>query len=168
MSPYGITKLAAEHLARAYERSFGLDVVVLRYFNAFGPRQRPDMAFTRIAFALAEGRPFDLYGDGLQSRSFTYVGDVVAATIAALERGRGTYNVGGGTEATMLDTIAIFERLAGRSLELRRHPAVPGDQRRTLADTTRIRDELSWEPRVGLEEGLASQWAWAAGRVAAR
>jgi UDP-glucuronate 4-epimerase len=168
MSPYGITKLACEHLARAYARSFDLDVVVLRYFNAFGPRQRPDMAFTRIAFALAEGRPFDLYGDGLQSRSFTYVSDVVAATVAALDRGSGTYNVGGGTEATMLDAIAILERLAGRSLEVRSHPAVPGDQRRTLADTTRIRTELGWEPRVGLEEGLSSQWAWAAGRVAAR
>jgi UDP-glucuronate 4-epimerase len=168
VSPYGITKLACEHLARAYARSFGLDVVVLRYFNAFGPRQRPDMAFTRIAFALAEGRSFDLYGDGLQSRSFTYVADVVDATLAALERGSGTYNVGGGTEATMLDTIAILERLAGRNLEVRSHPAVPGDQRRTLADTTRIRAELDWEPRVGIEEGLAAQWAWAAGRVAAR
>jgi nucleoside-diphosphate-sugar epimerase len=168
LSPYGITKLAAEHLARAYAHSFGLDLVVLRYFNAFGPRQRPDMAFTRIAFALAEGRPFDLYGDGLQSRSFTYVGDVVAASLAALERGTGTYNVGGGTETTMLDAIAILERLAGRTLRLQRHPAVPGDQRRTLADTSRIRAELGWEPRAGLEEGLAAQWAWAAGRVAAR
>jgi UDP-glucuronate 4-epimerase len=168
MSPYGITKLACEQLARAYARSFDLDVVVLRYFNAFGPRQRPDMAFTRIAFALAEGRSFDLYGDGLQSRSFTYVADVVAATLAALDRGSGTYNVGGGTEATMLDAIAILERLAGRSLEVHHHPAVPGDQRRTLADTTRIRSELGWVPHVGLEEGLSSQWAWAAGRVAAR
>jgi nucleoside-diphosphate-sugar epimerase len=168
MSPYGITKLACEQLAHAYARSFDLDVVVLRYFNAFGPRQRPDMAFTRIAFALAEGRPFDLYGDGLQSRSFTYVSDVVAATLAALDRGSGTYNVGSGTEAAILDAIAILERLAGRSLEVRRHPAVPGDQRRTLADTTRLRAELGWEPRVGLKDGLSSQWAWAAGRVAAR
>jgi len=167
LSPYGITKLACEHLARAYADSFGLDVVVLRYFNAFGPRQRPDMAFTRIAFALAEGRPFDLYGDGLQSRSFTYVSDVVAATVAALGANGGVYNVGGGTEATMLEAISIFERLAGRPLEISRHPAVPGDQRRTLADTTRIRAELGWEPRVGLEEGLAAQWNWAAGRVAA-
>jgi UDP-glucuronate 4-epimerase len=167
VSPYGITKLAAEHLAQAYARSFGLDVVVLRYFNAFGPRQRPDMAFTRIAFALAEERPFDLYGDGQQSRSFTYVGDVVAASLAALDAGAGTYNVGGGTETSMLDAIAVLEALAGRALELRRHPAVPGDQRRTLADTSRIRDELGWKPRVGLEEGLAAQWTWAAGRVAA-
>src|SRR5436190_3338963 len=87
LSPYGITKLAAEQLAYAYARSFALDVVVLRYFNAFGPRQRPDMAFTRMAFALAEGRPFDLYGDGEQTRSWTYVTDVVSATLVAMERG---------------------------------------------------------------------------------
>jgi UDP-glucuronate 4-epimerase len=167
VSPYGITKLAAEHLAQAYALSFGLDVVVLRYFNAFGPRQRPDMAFTRIAFALAEQQPFDLYGDGLQSRSFTYVADVVAATIAALDARPDTYNVAGGAETTMLDAIALLEGLAGRPLELRRRPAVPGDQRRTLADTSRIRAELGWKPRVGVEEGLAAQWAWAAGRVAA-
>jgi nucleoside-diphosphate-sugar epimerase len=168
VSPYGITKLTCEHLARATARSFGLDAVVLRYFNVYGPRQRPDMAFTRIAMCLAEGRPFDLFGDGLQSRSFTYVDDVVRATVTAMEAGRGTYNVGGGEEATMRETIAIFEELAGRRLELREHPAVPGDQRRTKADTSRIRDGLGWEPTTSLREGLAAQWAWAAGRVAAR
>jgi nucleoside-diphosphate-sugar epimerase len=168
VSPYGITKLGAEHLARATAASFGLDVVVLRYFNAFGPRQRPDMAFTRIAFALAEGRPFDLFGDGHQSRSFTYVGDVVEATIAAMESGSGTYNVGGGTEVSMREAIALFERLAGRELDLREHPAVPGDQRRTRADTTRIRDALGWQPTTSFEDGLRAQWEWAAARVAAR
>jgi UDP-glucuronate 4-epimerase len=168
VSPYGITKLACEHLARATARSFGLDVVVLRFFNAYGPRQRPDMAFTRIALCLAEGGAFDLFGDGLQSRSFTYVGDVVSGTIAAMERGRGTYNLGGGEEATMRATIAILEELAGRPLEIREHPAVPGDQRRTRADTTLIRDELGWEPTTALRDGLAAQWEWAAARVAAR
>ncbi len=168
ISPYGITKLACEHLARATARSFGLDVVVLRYFNAYGPRQRPDMAFTRIAMCLAEERPFDLFGDGLQSRSFTYVGDVARGTIAAMEGGAGTYNVGGGEEATMREAIAILEALAGRSLEIRVHPAVPGDQRRTKADTSRIRSELGWEPTTTLREGLAAQWEWAAARVAAR
>jgi nucleoside-diphosphate-sugar epimerase len=168
ISPYAITKLAAEHLARAYERSFGLDAVVLRYFNAFGPRQRPDMAFTRIAFALAEGRPFDLYGDGAQTRGFTYVGDVVEATVLAMDRGRGLYNVGGGVEASMRDAIALFERISGRQLELREEPPVPGDQRRTRADTTRIRDELGWEPRVSLEDGLSAQWEWASAKVAAQ
>jgi UDP-glucuronate 4-epimerase len=165
LSPYGITKLACEHLARAYARSFGLDVVVLRYFNAFGPRQRPDMAFTRIAFALAEDRPFTLYGDGSQSRSWTYVTDVVDATITAMDRGRGTYNVGGALEASMSEVIGLFERLAGKPLTVITEPEAPGDQQRTNADTTRIRKDLGWEPRVGLEEGLEAQWQWASARV---
>jgi nucleoside-diphosphate-sugar epimerase len=160
LSPYGITKLAAEHLAWAYARSFDLDVVVLRYFNAFGPRQRPDMAFTRIAHALAEERPFTLYGDGTQTRGWTYVSDVVDATIAAMAAGRGTYNVGGALEASLRDAIAILERLAGATLEVIEEPEVPGDQRRSHADTTRIRDGLGWSPRVGLEDGLAAQWEW--------
>jgi UDP-glucuronate 4-epimerase len=168
VSPYGITKLTCEHLARATATSFGLDVVVARYFNAYGPRQRPDMAFTRIATCLAEERPFDLFGDGLQSRSFTYVADVVRGTMLAMEAGSGTYNVGGGEEATMRDTIAIFEELADRPLEIRNHPSVPGDQRRTKADTTLIRSELGWEPTTSLRDGLAAQWEWAAARVAAR
>ena len=168
VSPYGITKLACEHLARATSRSFGLEIVVLRYFNVYGPRQRPDMAFARIAECLAEGRPFDLFGDGLQSRSFTYVDDVVRATIAAMESGEGTYNVGGGEEATMRATIALLEELAGQRLDVREHPVVPGDQRRTKADTALIRRELGWEPSTSLRDGLAAQWEWAAARVAAR
>jgi UDP-glucuronate 4-epimerase len=167
LSPYGITKLACEHLADAYRRQFGLDIVVLRYFNAFGPRQRPDMAFTRIVLALAEGGTFELYGDGDQSRSWTYVSDIVEGTILAMQRGSGTYNVGGAHEASMNESIALLERLAGRTLDLRRHPAVAGDQRRTQADTTRIREELGWQPLVGLDDGLARQWAWASARVGA-
>ena len=170
VSPYGITKLTCEHLARAYARSFGLDAVVLRYFNAYGPRQRPDMAFTRVVSALAEGGPFTLYGDGGQSRSFTYVGDIVAATVLAMEHaGAGAvYNVGGGQEATMNEVLALLEGVAGRTLDLRREPPVPGDQRRTKADTARIRDELGWAPLTPLESGLRAQWEWAAGRVGAR
>ncbi|MGH3048538.1 MAG: NAD-dependent epimerase/dehydratase family protein [Gaiellaceae bacterium] len=166
LSPYGITKLACEHLADACRRAFGLDCVVLRYFNAFGPRQRPDMAFTRIAVALAEGRTFELYGDGDQSRGWTYVSDIVAGTILALD-GSGTYNVGGAFEASMNQTIALFEQVSGRTLDLRAGPVVAGDQRRTQADTTRIRSELGWHPQVSLDEGIARQWAWASARVAA-
>jgi UDP-glucuronate 4-epimerase len=167
LSPYGISKLACEHLADAYRREFGLDCVVLRYFNAFGPRQRPDMAFTRIANALASGGRFELYGDGEQSRSWTYVSDVVDATITALS-GSGTYNVGGALEASMNEAIALFERLAGHPLDVGRHAvAVPGDQRRTKADTTRIRAELGWEPRVTLEQGVGLQWSWASANVTA-
>jgi len=168
LSPYGITKLACEHLAAAYGREFGLEHVVLRYFNAFGPRQRPDMAFTRIAFALAEGGVFELYGDGEQSRGWTYVSDVVDATMLAMDRGDGTYNVGGAIEASMNETIALFERISGRTLERRSRPVVPGDQRRTSADTTRIRAELGWSPHVTLEDGVREQWDWArrsSGRV---
>jgi nucleoside-diphosphate-sugar epimerase len=168
LSPYGITKLACEHLAEAYVRAFGLDCVVLRYFNAFGPRQRPDMAFTRIVLALAEGSTFELFGDGDQSRGWTYVSDVVDATVAAMSGGTGTYNVGGAIEASMNGSIELLERISGRALDLRRAPAVPGDQRRTSADTTRIRSELGWAPRVSLEDGLTRQWEWASSRVGAR
>jgi UDP-glucose 4-epimerase len=125
------------------------------------------MAFTRVAFALAEGSAFELFGDGDQSRGWTFVSDVVDATIAAMQRGRGTYNVGGAVEASLNDAIAIFERLSGRTLDIRRGESVPGDQRRTNADTTRIRSELDWLPRVSLEEGLEAQWQWASSRVLA-
>ncbi|MBA2462195.1 MAG: NAD-dependent epimerase/dehydratase family protein [Actinobacteria bacterium] len=163
LSPYGITKLTCEHLARAHERSFGLDVVVLRYFNAYGPRQRPDMAFPRILEALSEGRPFNLYGDGEQSRSFTYVADVVEATVLAMEGAApgSVYNVGGGQEATMNETIALLEKISGKRLEVKREAAVLGDQRRTKADTDRIHADLGWAPRTSLEEGLRAQWEWA-------
>ncbi|HEV8248561.1 MAG TPA: NAD-dependent epimerase/dehydratase family protein [Gaiellaceae bacterium] len=170
LSPYGITKLSCEHLAAAYARSFGLDTVVLRYFNAYGPRQRPDMAFAGVVTALAEGRPFTLFGDGEQSRSFTYVGDVVRATVAAMERAPGgaLYNVGGGEEATLNEALGLLERIAGRPLDVERAPGVPGDQRRTEADTTRIREALGWTPEVSLEQGLSAQWEWALGRLARR
>ena len=168
LSPYGITKLACEQLAAAYAREFALDCVVLRYFNAFGPRQRPDMAFTRIAGALAAGAAFDLYGDGEQSRGWTYVGDIVDATILAMAGGSGTYNVGGALEASLNGAIEVLESISGRRLEVRQSESVPGDQQRTSADTTRIRAELGWSPRVSLEDGLRAQWEWASTRVAAR
>jgi len=165
ISPYGITKLACEHLAHAY----GLDAVLLRYFTVYGPRQRPDMACARIVDALARGAQFELYGDGQQSRSFTYVADVVAATIAAMERAPAgaLYNVGGGTEATMRDAIAALEDLAGRTLDLSVRPAAAGDVRRTAADTQRIERDLGWRATTELGDGLRAQWEWASVRVAA-
>ncbi len=168
LSPYGISKLACEHLAAAYERAFGLDAVILRYFNAFGPRQRPDMAFTRIVFALAEGATFPMFGDGDQSRGWTYVGDIVDGTIAAMERGSGIYNVGGAIEASLNEAIALLEELSGRTLDVSRSEAVPGDQRRTRADTTRIASELAWVPKVAFADGLRAQWDWASTKVAGR
>ena len=169
ISPYGITKLGCEQLAYAYSQGFGLDAVVLRYFTFYGPRQRPDMALARIVGALAQGSSFELYGDGLQSRSFTYVSDGVEATIAAMERARaGTvYNVGGGEEATMREAIATLERVSGRTLDLVERPAAAGDVRRTSADVARIERDLGWRATTSLQDGLQAQWEWASARVAA-
>jgi UDP-glucuronate 4-epimerase len=170
ISPYGITKLACEHLAYAYAREFGLDAVTLRYFNAYGPRQRPDMAFTRMVFSLAEGQPFELYGDGTQSRSFTYVDDVVEATVRAMQAARegAVYNLGGGEEVSLLHAIETLGRIAGRELEVVKAQRVAGDVRRTAADTSRIERDLGWKAGTSFEDGLRAQWEWAAGRVAAR
>lgn len=170
ISPYGITKVACEHLMRSYACAFGLDAVVLRYFTVYGPRQRPDMFVARVARSLAEGTAFELYGDGSQSRSFTYVADAVEATVAAMERAPAgaVYNIGGGGEATVLEAIAILERIAQRTLNLRSQAAAPGDVRRTKADTRRIHADLGWQPRTSLEDGLRAQWDWTAARVLAR
>ena len=169
ISPYGITKLGCEQLAYAYAKGFGLEAVILRYFTVYGPRQRPDMALARVVNALARGASFELYGDGLQSRSFTYVADVVAATIGAMERAPAAalYNVGGGVEATMRDAIATLEQVSGRTLEVVERPTAPGDVRRTAADTGRIERELGWRAHTALADGLQGQWEWASVRVAA-
>jgi nucleoside-diphosphate-sugar epimerase len=170
ISPYGITKVACEHLARAYAIGFRLDAVVLRYFTVYGPRQRPDMFMRRVVDALVHGEPFELYGDGSQARSFTYVSDAVDGTILAMERARAgaVYNVGGGDEATIGEAIELLERIAGRRLDVRHLEPAKGDVHRTEADTAQIRSDLGWTPRVGLADGLKAQWEWASGRVAAR
>jgi nucleoside-diphosphate-sugar epimerase len=170
ISPYGVTKLACEQLAYALRRSAGLEAVGLRYFTVYGPRQRPDMAFTRLLEALADGDAFPLLGDGSASRSFTYVDDAVAATALAMERGRPgeLYNVGGGEEATMAQAIALAQELAGRELAVKRLVAAAGDVLRTNADVAKAGRELGWQPSTSLADGLAEQWAWVAGRVAAR
>jgi nucleoside-diphosphate-sugar epimerase len=169
ISPYGITKLGCEQLAHAYAQGFGLDAVVLRYFTFYGPRQRPDMALARIVDALARGSSFELYGDGLQSRSFTYVADGVEATVAAMERAPAgsVYNIGGGEEATMREVIATLERVSGRTLDLVESSSAAGDVRRTSADATRIERDLGWRATTTLESGLRAQWEWASVRVAA-
>ncbi len=169
ISPYGITKLGCEYLARAYAAGFGLDAVALRYFTVYGPRQRPDMFFRRVCDALLERGSFEIYGSGEQSRSFTEVGDAVEATIAAMERAPSgaLYNVGGGDEASMLEAIALLEQASGQTLDVSHTGAATGDVRRTKADVTRIRDALGWEPRTPLVDGLSRMWSWASGRVAA-
>jgi nucleoside-diphosphate-sugar epimerase len=161
VSPYGVTKLAAENLCRAYADEHGLPLVALRYFSVYGPRQRPDMGYHRFIDALLAGRPVTVYGDGLQVRGNTYVADCVEATVAALEAPAGeVYNVGGGEAVTVWDVLRKLEALTGRQAEVRQEPARAGDQRYTFADTTKIARHLGWRPRTSLDEGLARQVAW--------
>jgi len=163
ISPYGVTKLTCEHLARVYGESFGLDVIGLRYFTVYGPRQRPDMAFTRIAKALESGDRFTVMGTGEQSRDFTYVDDAVAATLLSMESGvaGAVYNVGGGQEASLREVIELGERLSGRTLNVVNEPSAAGDVTRTAADTSRIRSDTGWQPNTSLETGFRAQLAWA-------
>jgi UDP-glucuronate 4-epimerase len=159
VSPYGVSKLACEALASAYARSLGLDAVGLRYFSVYGPRQRPDMAFAAVFDCLARKRPFRLFGNGRQSRDFTFVGDVVEATLAAMRRspaGR-VYNVGGGSEISMLDALTLCEQVAGERLEIVQDGAGTGDARRTLADFALAEADLGWTPSTSLEIGLRAQ-----------
>jgi UDP-glucose 4-epimerase len=161
VSPYGVSKLAAEHLCYLYWKNFGLPTVSLRYFTVYGERQRPDMAFNRFLRWGAQGRPIQLYGDGEQSRDFTYVGDVVESNLLALKGQDGAvYNIGGGSRVTMNESLAVIEGLLGRPLEVKRQAAQLGDVRHTAADTTRAREELGYAPAVGLKEGLARELAW--------
>jgi nucleoside-diphosphate-sugar epimerase len=161
VSPYGVTKLAAENLCRAYGETYGLPVVALRYFSVYGPRQRPDMAYNRFIAALLKDEPITVYGDGQQVRGNTYVTDCVEATVAAVEAHPGeVFNVGGGEMASVWDILRKLEKLAGRTARVRQEEGRAGDQRHTFADTTKLRSRLGWEPCVGLDEGLARQWEW--------
>jgi nucleoside-diphosphate-sugar epimerase len=161
VSPYGVTKLAGEHLCRAYAEAHHLPLVVLRYFSVYGPRQRPDMGYHRFIRALLREEAITVYGDGQQVRGNTYVSDCVAATLAAVEAHSGeTYNIGGGEAATVWDIIHKLEAVAGRRAAIQREPARPGDQRYTFADTTKLRRHFGWEPRTTLQEGLSRQWEW--------
>jgi nucleoside-diphosphate-sugar epimerase len=162
VSPYGVTKLAAEQLCYLYHVNHGVPATSVRYFTVYGPRQRPDMAFNRFIQASLDGRPITLYGDGEQTRDFTFVRDAVAATIAASERGvpGRAYNIGGGSRVTVNHVLEIIGRLAGRPLDVRREPAQKGDMRDTYADTTLARADLGFSPSVSLEEGIEAEYRW--------
>ncbi len=170
LSPYGVTKLAAEHLCHLYWANYGVPAVSLRYFTVYGPRQRPDMAFHRFILAAYEGRPVTLYGDGGQTRDFTFISDVVAANLAAGDRGRpgAVYNIGGGSRVSLLDVLELVGRLTGRALRIDRAETQKGDMRDTFAETSRARADLGWSPRYTLERGLAEECAWLADTTAAR
>lgn len=162
-SPYGVTKLAAEHLVNLYASNFGLSTVSLRYFTVYGPRQRPDMATHRLFEAALRGGAFPLFGSGEQARDFTYVGDVVAANLLAgaadVPAGL-TVNIAGGGQCTMLELIAQVEEISGRTVDVRRLDSEHGDVGRTDALTERAAQTLGWTPVVDLPSGLRHQHEW--------
>jgi UDP-glucose 4-epimerase len=162
LSPYGVTKLAAEHLCHLYSTNHGVPATAVRYFTVYGPRQRPDMAFNRFLRAALQGAPISVFGDGEQTRDFTYVDDAVAATILAAERGTAgrAYNIGGGSRVSVNEVLQMVERVAGRPLDIRREPAQKGDMRDTYADTSRARAELGFAPNTSLADGLAAEYRW--------
>ena len=171
LSPYGATKLAAEHLCHLYHANFGLEVVSLRYFSVYGPRQRPDMAFSRFCRAAIDGEPIEIFGDGSQTRDFTYVADVVAATRAAAATPSANgeiMNVGGGSQVSVNETLTLISELAGRELEVRYHPHSSGDAKDTSADTDTAQRILGYAPSTTLVEGIAQEFEWARSVTASR
>ena len=164
VSPYGVSKLAAEQLCYLYFANYGVPTVSLRYFTVYGPRQRPDMGFHKFLRATIRGEPITLYGDGEQTRDFTFVADAVSATVAAATRGipGRVYNIGGGSRVSINDVLELVGRVAGRRPLITVDPAQKGDMRHTYADTSLARAELGFLPAVGLEEGLTAEYQWLA------
>ena len=162
LSPYGVTKLAAEHLCMLYHANYNVPTVAVRYFTVYGPRQRPDMAFHRFLKAIHHNEPLSLYGDGEQTRDFTFVEDAVAATIAAAERGAdgSVYNVGGGSRVSMNEILDVMAECTGKAPDVQRGETQRGDMRDTFADTTRAKTDLGFTPRVILRDGILAEYQW--------
>ncbi|RME52733.1 MAG: NAD-dependent epimerase/dehydratase family protein [Deltaproteobacteria bacterium] len=163
VSPYGVTKLAGEHLCYLYWKNFRIPTVSLRYFTVYGPRQRPDMAFHKLMKAVRRGETFPLYGDGEQTRDFTYVSDVVRANLlAATAQGvaGAVFNIGGGGRITMNELICLVSEVSGESVNFQRSDPQKGDVRHTSADLSLAGEKLGFSPEVSLREGLARQWTW--------
>jgi UDP-glucose 4-epimerase len=162
VSPYGVTKLAAEQLCHLYHRNHSVPTVSVRYFTVYGPRQRPDMAFRRFLHAAAKDEPVTQYGDGRQTRDFTFVADAVTATVAAATRGKpgAVYNIGGGSRVELIEVFELVRRLTGRPLRIERLEAQRGDMRDTYADASRARADLAFAPTVTLEQGLRAEYEW--------
>ena len=162
VSPYGVTKLAAEHLALAYWRDSGIPSTVLRYFSVYGPGQRPDMAYRKFITQALAGDPITLYGTGEQSRTNTYISDCVEATISALALAMPgeIYNISGSEQRTINEALAIIESLTNHPLTIVRESAARGDQLETRGDSAKAREQLGLKDSVNLESGLENQWKW--------
>ncbi len=165
VSPYGVSKLAAEQLCYLYYANFGVPAVSLRYFTVYGPRQRPDMAFHKFLRATIKGEAITLYGDGDQTRDFTFISDAVNANVLAATRGVAgrVYNIGGGSRVSVNDVLAMIERVTGQRPRVNVDPVQKGDMRHTYADTSRAHADLGYAPTVGLEAGLAAEYQWLTG-----
>ncbi len=163
ISPYGVTKLAGEHLVGLYALERGLHTTSLRYFTVYGPRQRPDMGFHRFLRAIHEGAPLVIYGDGEQTRDFTFVSDAIEANIRALSAGTSpgeAFNIGGGSRVSLNEVIAIMERITGKRARVERRDPLPGDVRHTGSDISRACDRLGYAPGVTLGEGILRMNGW--------
>ena len=167
VSPYGMTKLAGEHLCYLYYKAFQVPVVSLRYFTVYGPRQRPDMGFHIFMRSLLLDEELPLYDDGEQTRDFTFYSDIVSGTLAAAQYpGLGEiFNLGGGCRTTLNEALQTLETIAGKKLRMKKLPRQAGDVRHTEAELGRARDRLGFNPRVGLVEGLRQEWEWLRARV---
>ncbi len=164
VSPYGITKLAAEHLVRAYATSFGLPTTILRLFSVYGPGQRPDMGYNIFIRRILNGETITIDGDGTDSRSNTYVRDCVRGLILAFEQPTQSvgevFNIGGGEEVTVLQVLEMLQELSGKEVHTTHGPGRPGDQRRTAADISKAQQRLGYAPQTAMLEGLRAQLAW--------
>jgi len=160
-SPYGVSKLAGENLCHLYWRNFGLPTVALRFFTVYGPRQRPDMGFHRFIRCLLEDRPIPVYGDGSQTRDFTYVSDIVEGFVSAVDASGGeVFNLGGGSRAVLEDVLRLVGGILGKPALITREAVQAGDVRDTWASLEHARDVLGYEPQVSLEEGLRHEVDW--------
>lgn len=165
VSPYGVSKLAAEHLCVLYWKNFNVPTISLRYFTVYGPRQRPDMAFNKFIKAILKGEPIRIYGDGKQTRDFTFVADAVDANISAMTNGTpgGVYNIGGGSRISVNEVLAILGKISGIEPKISYEEKQKGDVQDTCADTMLARKELLYAPKVGIEEGLRQEFEWLKG-----
>ncbi len=163
VSPYGITKLAAEQLCQLYYKNFGVPFVALRYFSVYGPRQRPDMAFHKFFKSILQDEAIPIYGDGGQTRDFTFVSDTVAANLAAAtvpEAVGEIFNIGGGSRVVLTQVLDTMEEIVGQPIKRNHIEKAMGDARHTAADVTKAQKILGYQPQVSLVDGLNQEWQW--------
>jgi UDP-glucose 4-epimerase len=161
-SPYGVTKLAAENLCTLYHANYGIPCVSLRFFTVYGPGQRPDMAFHRFFSAMARNKEIVIFGDGQQTRDFTFVDDIVRANLASIKSGKPgeIYNLGGGSQKKLADILPLLQKISQTDAKIRYVEREKGDVLHTFADIRKAERDLNYSPQVALEDGLKLEWDW--------